>query len=78
MVPSSVEVEVPLRLGLRLVGTLNAAEPGLHEREGVGRRQSPKISSVRRHVASVGRGRRRVESVVHIDYRFHPTPVKVR
>ena len=37
MIPSPVEVEAPLRLGLRLVGALNAATPGVHEREGVGR-----------------------------------------
>ena len=68
----------PLRLRLRLVAAMNVTEPGLHEREGVGRRQSPKICFVRRQVPSVGRGLRDVEAVVHIDGRFNLKPVKVR
>ena len=78
MVPPPVVVEAPLRRGLRLVGALNAAEPELHEREGVDRRRSPKIGFVRQHVASVGRGRRGVEAIVHIDGRLRPETVNVR
>ena len=66
MIPPPVEEEAPLRLGLRLVGALNAAKPGMHEYEGVSRRHSPKVSFVRRHIASVDRGRRGVETVVRI------------
>ena len=57
---------------------MSAAEPELHEREGVDQRQSPKIGFVRQHVASVGRGRRGIKAVVHIDGRLHPETVEVR
>ena len=77
MVPLPVEIEAFPRFGLRLVGALDAAEPDLHEREGVCRWQGPKLRFVRRLVASVGRSRRGDEAVFQIDSRFHPKSVKV-
>ena len=78
MVSPPVEVETPLGFGVRLVGALDAVESGLHEGEGVGRRQYPKESLVGRLEMGVRRRRRGVQAVGHVDSCFHPEEVQVR
>ena len=66
MVSPPVEVKTPLGVGVRLVGAVGAVKSGLHECEGVGRRQCLKTCLVRRLEMGVRRRRRGVMVVLYV------------